>query len=71
KLWNRNLAATLYFRHSLLSSRENGTCPECFCRYNKRKYDFKDTARTKKRSKPIGLFSSSSSSSVITRVSAN
>ncbi|KAI7872830.1 hypothetical protein BDF14DRAFT_1749195, partial [Spinellus fusiger] len=41
---NRDLAATLNFRHILMSQRENGTRPE--------KHDSKDTPRTKKRYKP-------------------
>ncbi|KAI7869670.1 hypothetical protein BDF14DRAFT_1779372 [Spinellus fusiger] len=36
KLWNRDLAATLNFRHSLMSPRENGTCPERFCKLSKK-----------------------------------
>ncbi|KAI7870058.1 hypothetical protein BDF14DRAFT_1778913, partial [Spinellus fusiger] len=55
RLWNRDLAATLNFRHILMSQRENGTSPERFCRYNKRKHDSKDTTRTNKRSKPSCL----------------
>ncbi|KAI7867875.1 hypothetical protein BDF14DRAFT_1800099 [Spinellus fusiger] len=45
RLWNRDLAATLNFRHSLMSPRENSTFSY------KRKHDSKDTTRTNKRSK--------------------
>ncbi|KAI7871214.1 hypothetical protein BDF14DRAFT_1764439 [Spinellus fusiger] len=45
RLWNRDLAATLNFRHSLI--------------YNKIKHKY--TTRTNKRSKPSGSFPSFSS----------
>lgn len=32
RLWNRDMAATLNFRHILFELRENGKRPERFCR---------------------------------------
>ncbi|KAI7865171.1 hypothetical protein BDF14DRAFT_1827943, partial [Spinellus fusiger] len=55
KLLNRDLAATLNFRHILMSLKENDTRPEYCCRYNKRRHDTNYTIRTNKRSKPSGL----------------
>ncbi|KAI7870139.1 hypothetical protein BDF14DRAFT_1775006, partial [Spinellus fusiger] len=54
RLWNRDIDATLTFGHILMSQRENGTRPEHFCRYNKRKHNKNDTIRTSKRFKPSG-----------------